>query len=209
MADGMTLEERPSIQTLLEPNLDANVGRLGASWCPEIEDRDLRTALFENPRTRQRIVHDILSARGIDVTAEIESFIGEDELRVALERPREDVMMRLGAAWASNALAELAGRGRVVDVFPELPRDILKASLAFRDTAPAKPELGDLDAFDLMEEGALCFTKWVEALPARVSDRVFLKFGHSDVALDLEEARQRKSLCFSVLRTLSVQGALA
>ena len=208
MASDAAPGDRPSLTALLNANLDRHFDELSAEWCPEIDDPGLRKALFENPRTRRQILDDVLAARGVASVAEVTGFEGEEELRLALLFQKDALALQIGAAWVSNALVDLAGRGRASETFPELSRTALKTALAFRDHAPRKEAIGNPNEIDLRREGALCFAKWVEGLPQDVACRVHFGASDGDAQMNVEEAAQRRALCALVLTSLDEKDAV-
>lgn len=166
--DGPAIHDRAAAAHILE------IARANRANAPEalsqmalgaIADVDLRKAMMGNRRLEPALRTRLTAGGALALPDQLEPFAGDRALLHLVRSDPIEIRRDVGLGWHANDLATglIAGRPLGFDV----PRDVLRRTLAHRDIAPAADGTGggSLDAAAIERAGRLCLAAWCGSLP--------------------------------------------
>ncbi len=157
-------------------------------WATDLQDADLRKAIWADPRFAERIIISLADVSNIAPPAPpaVKVRIVENLIRAA---SRKDFLRRIGLAWLAPSLAGKLLNTRTRTAYGSLSHDDMTLILENRDhTSPDMVGAVDAD-MDLQKAGIMCLYTWLAAIPDVYANRIMLLLPRLD-DLPLDQPRE-------------------
>lgn len=126
----------------------------------------VRTTLMENERFHKRLFERVFEAQDIKVQDTLAYFPKEHLLQKLVQMKPNDIARGLGLAWYGKVLARACLTGSATSI-PYARQELIDA-LHLRSNALTFPEKGLPDHKDILTQGMICLSVWLDDVPQEV-----------------------------------------
>jgi hypothetical protein len=162
----------------------------------------VRTKILSAPRFHSRVLEELLSEWGLDLTTQYEPFEKEQQLCSTLRLEFNDMFVGLGLAWNANGVVgeAVAKTAKSPVSLGQFSRENINIALRLRKLANQTCE-GLPAPTQLSKDGLLCFAAWTADIPTIIVELLSYRldtFGFqmpSTEASGVEERQKMSALC--------------
>ncbi len=160
------------LQSSLTVRLENIAPGMRDTWLPELGEYKIREDMLANPRLHDRILGQICGTRLPARQEPLKVVSQPEKLEFIFANDFSEVILAIGAVWHSNRIAQLVTSGELARVLPDVPLDVVRASLKFRDFGCDASDKYPFAHDDIFQDGALNLATWIDDQPEDVHRRL-------------------------------------
>ncbi|KAB7613608.1 hypothetical protein F9L33_09515 [Amylibacter sp. SFDW26] len=190
---------RPNIDFLIPHFNDLGTHALTSVYT-DIDDPDLRKAVFENGFLHDKIRTKILNHFDLDVSKISGPAPYETALRYIFESGLERTALGFGCIYNANGLAVAIASGDFKLSEEDVPREILREALKYRSLSKVVENEAPYKVTKLFDDGFQCIHCWCETFDQPFQSLIKIRLPKLPQITDSSDRELRVQICESFLQ---------